>query len=93
MNEHLLANPHPQATSPKNQTCLVKAVENVTVQPRCRQIIRGRLDADGKQSLPPLVCVKKGRVVIEGILPARGLTRVEIRATAVRNNRRERTVT
>jgi hypothetical protein len=62
MNEQLLANTHPEATSPKNQTWLVRAVENVTVQPRCRQIIRGRLDADGKQSLPPLVCVEPARV-------------------------------
>jgi len=82
VNEQLLASPHPEATIPQDQTWLVRAVENVTIQPRCRQIIRGRLDADGKQSLPPLVCVEPARVPIEGILPARGLTRVEIRANS-----------
>jgi len=82
VNEQLLASPHPEATTPQDQTWLVRAVENITIQPRCRQIIRGRLDADGKQSLPPLVCVEPVRVPIEGILPARGLTRVEIRANS-----------
>ena len=52
VNEQFLASPHPEGTTPQDQTWLVRAVENVTIQPRCRQIIRGRLDADGKQSLP-----------------------------------------
>ena len=75
VNEQLLASPHPEARTPQDQTWLVRAVENVTIQPRFRQIIRGRLDTDGKQNLPPLVCVEPVRVPIEGILPARGLTR------------------
>jgi len=56
VNEQLLSSTHTEATTPQDQTWLVRAVENVTIQPRCRQKIRGSLDAEGKQSLPPLVC-------------------------------------
>ena len=48
MNEQLLASPQPETTTQQDQTWLFRAVENVTVQPRCQQIIRGRLETDGK---------------------------------------------
>ena len=82
MNEQFLSSHHPDATTPQDQAWLVRALENITIQPRCRQIIRGRLDTDAKQSLLPLVCVEPVRVPIEGMLFARGLTRLEIRANS-----------
>jgi hypothetical protein len=39
----------------------------------------GKLDADKGQSLHPLVLVEPAQIAIEGILPARGLTKVETR--------------
>ena len=57
----------------------MRPTENVTIQPRCRQIIVGRLDFDGKSNLTLLVCVEPAQILIEWILPALGLMRVEAR--------------
>jgi len=56
MDEQFPASPCPEATSSHKRVWLVKAVENVTVPPRCKQIIVGRLDSEEKQNPPPLVC-------------------------------------
>ena len=40
----------------------------------------GRLESEKEQSLPPLVCVEPAHIPIEGILPARALSRVESKA-------------
>jgi hypothetical protein len=52
---------------------MVKATENITVAPKCRQTVMGKLEEE--QSLPPLVLVEPAQVPIERILPARGLSR------------------
>ena len=54
----------------------MKAVENVTIEPRCRQIVTGRLEGEKGQSLPSLVCVEPAHIPLQGVLPARVLTRV-----------------
>jgi len=41
VKEQFLASSQPEANAPQDQKWLVRAVENVTVQLRCRQIIRG----------------------------------------------------
>jgi hypothetical protein len=72
-----LASPHPESTADQSRTWLVKVKENTTLAPRCRQIVTGVLDSGKGQSLPLLVCVEPVQIPIEGILPARALSRVE----------------
>jgi len=72
--------PCSEATPSQEKVLNVKAVEYVTVSPRCQQIIVGRLDSDEKQNPPPLVCVEPANIPIEGILPARGISRVMTKA-------------
>ena len=80
IDEQFSASPRTEIARTEDKCWLVRATENVTIQPRCRQIIVGRLDSDRKSNLPPLVCVEPAQIPIEGILPARGLTRVEPRS-------------
>jgi len=80
MDEQLPASPCSEATPSHEKVWFVKTVENVTVPPRCQQIIVGRLDSDEKQNPPPLVCIEPAKIPIEGILPARGLSRVQTKA-------------
>jgi len=80
MDEQLPASPCSEASPSHEKVWLVKAVENITVPPRCQQIIVGRLDSDEKQNPPPLVCIEPAKIPIEGIFPARGLTRVQTKA-------------
>jgi len=80
MDEQLPASPCSEATTSQEKVWFVKAVKNVTVPPRCQQIILGRLDSDEKQNPPPLVCIELAKIPIEGILPARGLSRVKTKA-------------
>ena len=71
---------HPEITMPESKSWLVRATENVTVAPRCRQIVLGRLESERVQKFPTLVCVEPAQIPIEGILSARGLSRVEPKA-------------
>ena len=50
---------------------LIKSVEETIIEPRCRQIIIGKLDTAKGESLPPVVCVEPAMVPIHGIHPAR----------------------
>ena len=59
---------------------LVKARENIVLAPRSRQIAVGRLESEKEQSLHSLFCVEPAQLPIEGILPARALSRVELGA-------------
>jgi len=77
IDEQFSAIPLTEIARTQNKFRLVRATESVTIQPSCRQINVGRLDSDRKSNLPPLVCVEPAQIPIEGILPARGLTRVE----------------
>ena len=52
---------------------LVLAAQNLTVPPRCRQMIIGAMETD--QDIPRLVCVEPAHIPIEVVFPARGLTR------------------
>ena len=78
--EQFSASPRTEMARTQDKCWLVIATESVTIQPRCRQIIVGRWDSDRKSNLPPLVCVEPAQIPIEGILPARRLTRVEPRS-------------
>ena len=74
MYEQLSASPCSEATLLQENVWFVKAVQNVAVPPRCQQIIVG-LDFEEKQNPPTLVCIEPAQILIEGILPARGISR------------------
>jgi len=58
---------------------LIKSIEDTVIEPRCRQIVLGKLDATKGENLPSVVCVEPAMVPIHGILSARVLTRVQAR--------------
>jgi len=64
-----------------DQVWLVRSAENVTIKPRCRQIVTGTLEGKKGQSFPSLVCVEPAQIPIHGILPARVITRVGLSIT------------
>ena len=80
MNEQLPASPCSETTPSHEKVWFVKAVENFTVPPRCEEIIVGRLGSDKKQNHLPLVCMEPAKIPIEGIVPARRLSRVQTKA-------------
>ena len=55
----------------------MKALENVGLAPRCKQLAATRLETEKAQNLPPLVYVEPAQIPIEGIFPARTLSRVK----------------
>jgi hypothetical protein len=54
--EQLKPNSNCEVATPQNRVWLVKANENITLAPRCHQIVVGRLEAEKDQALPLLVC-------------------------------------
>ena len=64
---------------------LIKSVEDTVIEPRCRQIVLGKLDATKGENLPSVVCVEPAMVPIHGIHPARVLTRVQARPNSKRH--------
>jgi hypothetical protein len=71
-------NSHHEPTTDQCRTWLVKAKENVTLAPRCRQSVTGILETGKGQRGPLLVCLEPAQIPIEGILPARALSRIEL---------------
>ena len=55
----------------------MKSKEDIVLAPRCRQVLAGKLETQKEQGLLSLVCVGPAQIPIEGIFPARALTRVE----------------
>jgi hypothetical protein len=74
-DEQLPASPHPEVIDAQSRTWLVKARENITIAPRCREVVMGNLESERNQELPS-VCVEPVQIPIEGIFPTRALTRV-----------------
>jgi hypothetical protein len=66
----------PEKITEQSRTWLVRAKENITVAPKCRHVVLGRIECE-EQNLPPLICVEPAQISIQGILPARALSRVE----------------
>ena len=64
-------------TTSQGRVWLVKTRENITIAPRCRQIVTGKLESEKGQSLPSLVCIEPAEIPIEGVFAASALTRVE----------------
>jgi hypothetical protein len=68
---------HREPTINQSRTWLVKDKENIIIAPRCRQIVAGILESGNGQSTPALVCVEPAQIPVEGIFPARALSRSE----------------
>ena len=78
-DERVLASPQIEQPTSQSRTWLVKALENVVLAPRCRQVAVARLETE-EQDLPPLVYVEPAHIPIipiEGIFPARTLSQVK----------------
>jgi hypothetical protein len=54
--EHFPSDPHPEVIATQSKTWLVKAKEDITIAPRCRQIVIGKLETERGQEIP-LLCV------------------------------------
>ena len=61
-----LSRPHPETIALHSKTFLVKATKNITITPRCRQIVFGLLESEKQQILRTLVCVEPAQTQIEG---------------------------
>ena len=70
-----------------DQVWLVRSAENVTIEPRCRQIVIAKLEGKKGQSFPTLVCVEPAHIPMHGILPARVITRVGLSITQPEHNK------
>ena len=57
----------------------IRAMENVVIPPRSPQVVKGNLESEEGLKPPPLICIEPALIPIEGILPARVLSRVESR--------------
>jgi len=80
VDKQLSAGRSSETITQSSKTWFVRAKENVVVALRCLQIILGRFESERGESLPPHVCVEPAELPIEGIVPARALSRVMSRA-------------
>jgi len=64
-DEQFSANPYREKTTVQNETWLVKATENITIVPRCRQIVMVIVESGKEQKLPPLICIEPVQIPIE----------------------------
>ena len=71
-----LDNPGSTQTTQCSRSWLVRATENITLSPRCRQIVTAKIELEKERRIPSLVCVETATIHLEGILPARVLSRV-----------------
>jgi hypothetical protein len=60
----------------QNRMWLVKAKENITLAPRCQPVVLAKLEFQKEREPPSLVCIEPAKIPVEGIFPARALTRV-----------------
>jgi len=74
--EQFPASPLPMRATTQCSTWLIKAGENITMAPRCRQVVIAKLELEGKEQPPSLVSVEPALSPIGVVLPARALTRV-----------------
>jgi len=76
MDERVSNSPRNEEPISQSQTWLVKASENIVLEPRCRPVAVARLETEKEQNLTPLVYVEPAQIPIEGIFPARTHSRV-----------------
>jgi len=60
----------------QNSSWLVRARQDIMLAPRCRQVVMARLESEKEQKLPSLVCIEPVQIPVEGIFPARALSRL-----------------
>jgi len=76
LDKQSLDNPCSIQTTQWSRSWLVRATENITLVPRCRQVVTAKIELEKERSFPLLVCVKPATIPLEGILTARELSRV-----------------
>ena len=76
-DERALESPKIEDPTSQSRTWLVMALENVVLAPRCKQVAFARQETEKAQNLPLLVYVELAQIPIEGIFPARTLSRVK----------------
>jgi hypothetical protein len=81
LDKQSLDNPCSTQTTQWSRSWLVRATENITLVPRCRQVVTAKIELEKGRSLPSLVCVEPAIIPQEGILPARVLSQVETSVT------------
>jgi len=77
MDKQVPADSRRERTSTVARVWLVKARENITMAPRSQKVVMGNLEFEQEQEPPPMVCLELAHIPIEGVLPARALSRVE----------------
>jgi hypothetical protein len=73
-DEKLLAGDSPEKS--QSESWLVKAAEDTTIAPRCRQIVMGRLESEKGRCSRSLVCIDPTQIPIQGVFSARELSRI-----------------
>ena len=58
----------PEKITEQCRTWLVRAKENITVAPKCRQVVLERIECEKEQILPLLICVEPAQIPRKGAL-------------------------
>jgi len=77
MDKQVAADSLREITSNPVRAWLVKAKDNITMAPRSQQVVIGKLELQQEQEPPHLVCIEPAHILIEEVLPARAITRIE----------------
>jgi len=78
----------------QDRSWFVRARQDIILATRCRQVVTARLESEMEQKLPSLVCIEPAQIPIEGIFPARALSRVGhiVRQSRERTSQQDREV-
>jgi len=76
LNKQSLDNPGSTQTTQCSRSWLVRATETITLAPRCGLVVTAKTELEKERSLHSLLCVEPATIPLEGILPARVLSRV-----------------
>jgi hypothetical protein len=76
MDEHFPTGHTHEGGSVRDRMWLVRAKENITIAPRCQQVMLAKLEYKKERERPSLVCIEPAQFPIEGIFPARAIARV-----------------
>jgi len=76
LDKQSLDNPCSTQATQWSRSWLVRVTENITLASQCSQVVTAQIELEKGRNLPPLVCVEPAIIPMEGILPARMLSRV-----------------
>jgi hypothetical protein len=64
----------------ERESWIVKTTETIKPAPKAKQIVVGRMEMSKRRESPELVCVEPAQLPLEGVLAARGLSRIFTKA-------------